>query len=60
MRLQWSREEVDRRLHDIMITIHRQCFETAEAYGRPGNLLLGANIAAFTKVGDAMLDQGVV
>jgi glutamate dehydrogenase (NADP+) len=60
MRLQWSREEVDRRLHDIMINIHKQCFETAEAYGQPGNLLAGANIAAFTKVGDAMLDQGVV
>jgi glutamate dehydrogenase (NADP+) len=60
MRLQWTREEVDRRLHDIMINIHKQCFETADAYGNPGNLLMGANIAAFTKVGDAMLDQGVV
>ena len=60
MRLQWPREEVDGRLRTIMANIHRQCFETAEAYGRPGNLVAGANIAAFTRVGDAMLDQGVV
>jgi glutamate dehydrogenase (NADP+) len=60
MRLQWSREEVDRRLREIMVNIHRQCRETAEAYGRPGNLLVGANIAAFVKVADAMLDQGLV
>lgn len=60
MRLQWSREEVDRRLREIMVNIHRQCRETAEAYERPGNLLVGANIAAFVKVADAMLDQGLV
>ena len=60
MRLQWSREEVDEKLHTIMVNIHKQCFETADAYGHPGNLVMGANIAAFTKVGDAMLDQGIV
>ncbi len=60
MRLQWPREEVDSRLHAIMVNIHQQCYETAQTYGDSGNLVMGANIAAFTKVGDAMLDQGVV
>ena len=60
MRLSWTREEVDKRLDDIMVSIHKACFETAEDYGQPGNLVLGANIAGFTKVADAMLDQGVV
>jgi glutamate dehydrogenase (NADP+) len=60
MRLPWTREEVDNRLHGIMIEIHRQCFETAEEYGASGNYVLGANIAGFTKVADAMLDQGWV
>jgi glutamate dehydrogenase (NADP+) len=43
-----------------MIDIHRQCFETAEEFGHPGNLVMGANIAGFAKVADAMIDQGVV
>jgi len=60
MRLPWTREEVDNRLHNIMIDVHRQCFETAEEYGAPGNYVMGANIAGFTKVADAMLDQGWV
>ncbi len=60
MRLQWSREEVDRRLREIMVNIHRQCWKTAEEYGRSGDLVVGANIAAFVKVADAMLDQGLV
>jgi glutamate dehydrogenase (NADP+) len=60
MRLSWSREEVDQRLHGIMIAIHRNCFETAEKYGTPGNLVNGANIGGFVKVANAMLDQGVV
>src|SRR5579871_3727253 len=59
-RLAWSREEVDDKLHKIMIAIHRNCFETAEKYGTPGNLVNGANIAGFLKVADAMLDQGLV
>ena len=59
-RLSWTREEVDERLHNIMIAIHKQCFDAAEEYGRPGNLVMGANIAGFTKVADAMLDQGLV
>lgn len=60
MRLSWSREEVDYRLHEIMIAIHKNCFETAEKYGTPGNLVNGANIAGFLKVADAMMDQGLV
>jgi glutamate dehydrogenase (NADP+) len=60
MHLSWTREEVDRRLHDIMIAIHKACYDTAEDYGQPGNLVMGANIAGFVKVADAMLDQGVV
>jgi len=60
MRLSWTREEVDRRLHDIMVSIHSTCFKTAEQYGHAGNLVMGANIAGFTKVADAMLDQGLV
>ena len=59
-RLSWSREEVDDRLHKIMIAIHKNCFETAAAYGTPGNLVNGANIAGFVKVANSMLDQGLV
>jgi glutamate dehydrogenase (NADP+) len=60
LRLSWSREEVDERLKDIMNSIHRQCRETATDYGDQDNYVLGANIAGFVKVADAMLDQGVV
>jgi len=59
-RLNWTREEVDDRLHKIMIAIHKNAFDTAAEYGQPGNLVYGANIAGFTKVADAMLDQGLV
>ncbi|MBM4148501.1 MAG: NADP-specific glutamate dehydrogenase [Lentisphaerae bacterium] len=60
MRMSWSREEVDQKLHNIMISIHSACHSTAEEYGQPGNYVMGANIAGFVKVADAMLDQGVV
>jgi len=60
MRLNWTSEEVDDRLHKIMIAIHKNCFETAEKYGTPGNLVNGANIGGFLKVANAMLDQGLV
>jgi len=59
-RLSWTCEEVDERLHNIMIAIHKQCFDAAEEYGQPGNLVMGANIAGFIKVAEAMLDQGLV
>jgi glutamate dehydrogenase (NADP+) len=60
MHLSWGREEVDSRLRGIMKGIHGACAAAAERYGRAGNYLDGANIAGFTKVADAMLDQGVV
>ncbi len=60
MRLSWSREEVDQRLHRIMVTIHQNACNTAKEYGQPGNYVMGANIAGFVKVADAMLEQGVV
>ncbi len=60
MRLAWTREEVDQRLHNIMITIHKNAFNTAKEYGQPGNLLVGANIAGFVKVADAMIEQGLI
>ena len=59
LRLSWTREEVDRRLHDIMIAIHEQCVR----YGKEGNYINyvnGANIAGFVKVANAMLEQGLV
>ncbi len=60
MRIQWSREEVDEKLHRIMKNIHQTCLEAAEEFGSAGNYLAGANIAGFTKVADAMIDQGLV
>jgi glutamate dehydrogenase (NADP+) len=60
MRMSWSREEVDRRLHQIMKSIHKTCVEAAEAYGTPGNYVNGANIGGFLKVARAMIEQGLV
>jgi glutamate dehydrogenase (NADP+) len=60
MRLPWPKEEVDQRLHQIMVNIHKTCLENAEKYGTPGNYVNGANIGGFLKVADAMMDQGLV
>jgi glutamate dehydrogenase (NADP+) len=60
MRLPWPREEVDARLHQIMKSIHATCVQTAERFGEPGNYVMGANIAGFLKVANAMLEQGLV
>jgi glutamate dehydrogenase (NADP+) len=60
IRLTWLGEEVDSRLKIIMKGIHDTCLSAAEANGHPGNYLVGANIAGFIKVADAMLDQGVI
>ncbi len=60
MRMPWTRAEVDGRLQRIMHAIHQQCHETAAEYGNPDNLVMGANIAGFIRVADAMLDQGLV
>ena len=60
LRLNWTREEVDSRLHGIMKAIHKQCVDASAAYGFEGNYVAGANIAGFVKVADSMLDQGLV
>ncbi len=60
MRLNWTFEEVDKRLHMIMDNIYDQCVKAAEAYGMKGNLVAGANIAGFLKVAEAMMAQGIV
>jgi glutamate dehydrogenase (NADP+) len=60
MRLGWTREEVDARLHQIMINIHTSCVDAAARFGTPGNYVNGANIAGFIKVADSMIDQGLV
>jgi glutamate dehydrogenase (NADP+) len=60
LRLSWSREEVDQKLQGIMKNIHKSCLEAAEAYGYPGNYLVGANIAGFVKVAKAMLAYGKI
>ena len=59
MRLSWSFEEVDTKLHDIMVNIYKNVANAANQYGCKGNLVAGANIAGFIKVADAMLWQGV-
>ncbi len=58
-RLHWSAAEVDEKLHGIMVTIHKNCYETAIEYGLKDNLVAGANICSFLKVANSMLDQGV-
>ncbi|HNQ64948.1 MAG TPA: NADP-specific glutamate dehydrogenase [Smithella sp.] len=60
LRLLWTREEVDNRLLIIMRSIHKNCYDTAETYGKKGDYVTGANIAGFTKVANAMLAYGVV
>jgi glutamate dehydrogenase (NADP+) len=60
MRLNWSKEEVDSRLQEIMRDIHRACLEAAQTYGKPGDYLMGANIAGFIKVANAMMAYGIV
>lgn len=56
----WSRKKVDERLQEIMQTIHESAAKAATDYGHPGNYVLGANIAGFMKVAEAMVDQGHV
>jgi glutamate dehydrogenase (NADP+) len=60
MRYSWSFEEVDAKLHDIMVNIYRNSAAAAEKYGMKGNLVAGANIAGFVKVADSMMAHGVV
>jgi glutamate dehydrogenase (NADP+) len=60
MKLAWTFEEVDTRLHGIMKNIYQNSVEAAKEYGYPGNLVVGANIAGFVKVADAMIAQGII
>jgi glutamate dehydrogenase (NADP+) len=60
MRISWSRAEVDAKLKGIMQSIHGNAYETSKEYGRTGDYVMGANIAGFVKVADAMLAQGLV
>jgi glutamate dehydrogenase (NADP+) len=60
MRLSWTFEETDAKLKQIMKDIYNKSIRTAEEYGRKGNLLVGANIAGFLKVAEAMMSQGIV
>ncbi len=59
-RLSWKFEEVDEKLQEIMENIYKNSITAAEEYGHPGNLVVGANIAGFLKVADAMVAQGVI
>jgi glutamate dehydrogenase (NADP+) len=58
--MSWSRDEVDAKLKSIIKNIHQSAYSTAAAFDSPGNYLVGANIAGFLKVANAMIDQGVV
>ena len=60
MRLSWTFEEVDEKLQIIMKNIFKSSKDAAENYGAPGNYVIGANIAGFLKVADAMVSQGIV
>jgi glutamate dehydrogenase (NADP+) len=60
LRMPWTREEVDQKLENIMVNIHKNAFETAKKYGREGDYVFGANVAGFLKVAEAMIAQGVV
>ena len=59
MRLSWTFEEVDTKLNDIMVGIYNNASKAAEECGMPGNLVVGANVAGFMKIADAMMAQGV-
>lgn len=60
MRLSWTFDEVDAKLHDIMVGIFAKVDDAAKRYGAEGNYVAGANIAGFEKVANAMIAQGIV
>lgn len=60
MRFNWSAEEVDSKLKNIMVNIHNTCLETAKEFGKGQDYVFGANVAGFKKVADSMIDQGIV
>ena len=59
LRMSWSFEEVDEKLHGIMKSIFKACYDASVECGQPGNMMLGANVAGFLKVADAMMAQGI-
>lgn len=59
-RVSWTFEQVDKRLKQIMKDIYSNCTRAANKYGHPGNLVIGSNIAGFTKVADTMIEHGVI
>ena len=60
IRMRWTRGEVDKKLEEIMVNIHKKTFETAERYGMPGNYVAGANIAGFLKIAESTIAQGIL
>lgn len=60
IRMSWSFEEVDEKLHGIMRNIYKACYDASVQCGRPGDLMVGANVAGFLKVAEAMMAQGIV
>lgn len=60
MRLAWTFEEVDAKLHQIMESIYERCITASEEYGHKGNLVAGSDIAGFLKVADAMIDHAII
>ena len=60
IRMSWSFEEVDEKLHGIMVNIFNACYDASVECGKPGDLMVGANVAGFLKVAEAMMAQGVV
>lgn len=60
MRMSWTFEEVDAKLKNIMVNIYKNVSQTAKEYGHEDNFVVGANIAGFLKVADAMMAQGIV
>ena len=60
MRMSWSFDEVDEKLHGIMVNIFNACYDASVECGCPGNLMVGANVAGFLKVANAMMAQGIV
>ncbi len=60
LRLSWTFEEVDEKLHQTMVNIFNACYDASVECGRPGDLMLGANVAGFLKVASAMMSQGIV
>ena len=60
LRLSWTFEEVDEKLHNIMVNIYKNSYAAAKEFGKEGDLVAGANIAGFLKVADAMIAQGII